>query len=306
MSTKINPLGNPNMSPHEHIKYGHLIPTLIVIVVLLILATYVTWNIPVKERIIRLIIGVIIGDFLAALVHFIEDNYMRYRPEQPNWMNKIALDNELHHHFPRLLTASSHWDVVFESIIVALVGALILIMFVPKFTKKYADVIATALLVASQGNGIHRFQHMRDCERPWIISKLMECYILQPREMHRSHHLGIPDGRYAVILSFTNPIYDSLCIWDVLRTGLKLLNLHPCYVSSNLWVKDEAICPESLSFENDETKILFKKMMSRLKELREENVCAYYSRNEDFKNFRCDGNPQEFCFDRDISRLTLY
>lgn len=302
----IDPLGDGSKSPHEHIQYQHMVPTTIVIILLLIVAVKVTWSVPLKERIIRLMIGVLIGDFLAALVHFLEDNYMRYRVGQPAWMNKIALDNELHHHFPRLLTAGSHWDVVFESVVVALGIALALGLLLPRFTRRYADVIATALLVASQGNGIHRFQHMRRCERPWLVTKLMDMYILQPREMHRSHHQGIPDGRYAVILSFTNPIYDGLRIWDGLRAVLKIFHLHPCYVSSNLWVKDEAECPTPLSFKDEPTRQLFKRMLSRLRDLREENVCAYYSRNQDFGSFRCDGNPKEFCFDRDVSRLTLY
>ncbi len=259
------------------------------------------------QRALRVGIGILLGDFIASFLHFIEDNYLRYRPGQPTVLNDIALDNELHHHFPRLMTGSSYLDVIFESAAVALLAVAALWVIVPDFLRDNGDIVAVAIAFATQGNAVHRWQHMRDCQRPAAVSLLMRIGVLQSREMHRSHHVGVPDGRYSPLLSFTNPVYDTLRVWDVLRALLRVVGLQPCMVSSELWVRDEAVCPKPIDLDDAEVRGVARKMREQLRAFREENACAYYGNNAtDFVDARCESNPMQFCFGRDVDRFRLY
>lgn len=258
----------------------------------------------------HVIIGVFIGDFIASFVHFLEDNYIRYHPHNPGFINNIAISNELHHHFPRLMTGISYWENMQESALGFAAFAILMFLFARKTFLRYWIVIFAAGAIISTANLIHRFQHHRDCNRPVLITALMNMGIIQGREEHRAHHLGIPDNKYSVSLSFTNHIYDTLQIWNILKVVLMLIGFKPCMVSSNIWVEDTQICPQPLFRKTGSRKPragdvditeLHKKMYAKLRQIRETHRCAYYTAApHDHLDHRCSGNSPEFCLDKDI------
>ena len=256
------------------------------------------------------VIGVFIGDFIASFIHFLEDNYIRYHPANPGFLNNIALSNELHHHFPRLMTGISYWENMQESTIAFVAIAALLFLFARGTFLRYWVVILSAGAIISTANLIHRLQHHRDCNRPVLATALMRMGVLQGREEHRAHHMGVPDNKYSVSLAFTNPIYDTLQIWNIIKVVFMFIGFKPCMVSSNIWVEDTQICPRPVfrrtgrrqpkAGDVDITE-LHKKLFAKLREIREKHKCAYYAASpHDHLDHRCDGNSPEFCLAPEI------
>lgn len=255
------------------------------------------------------IAGVLIGDFASAFVHFLEDNYLRYHPSHPEWLNRVALGNELHHHFPRLMTGISYWENMKEATLAFSAAALAFFLVARKTFVRYWVAVVAAGLVVSTGNLIHRFQHERDCNRPMLATILMKAGIIQGRSEHRAHHAGVPDNNYGVSLAFTNPVYDTLQVWGFLKALLAAFGVRPCMVSSNIWVEDTEVCPRRLfrrtgarepEVGDVDVTGLHARLLERLRRIRSKNKCAYYAASpHDYLQHRCEGNQPEFCLERE-------
>lgn len=174
--------------------------------------------------------GVLAADFATAVFHWFEDTYLPYTTSRGLWA-RIARDNELHHAVPFAITSGSRWDNVRDSTLA--VALLILVVFVvrpawildrPWFWGAFASVAATS-------NLLHRFQHERDCTRPRLVTWLQNLGVLCSRSQHSAHHAE-PEKKYAVVLGWTNAVYDALGVWVFLETVLKLVGMRPAKKAS--------------------------------------------------------------------------
>lgn len=172
---------------------------------------------PSCRVVLEVAIGLLIGDLVVALVHFLEDNYVRYDPRRPwylTWLNEIAINDELHHHAPRIMTGSTYWDNMEQSVL-AWAAASVGLFAIPhsrRFLLRHLSAYIAASVVLCTANLMHRFAHERDNHRPAFATLLQKYGIVEGREQHRLHHTGNPDRMYGSFLSFTGPIYDRMCI----------------------------------------------------------------------------------------------
>ena len=77
------------------------------------------------NKIILILIGFLITDFLSAFNHWIEDNYLDYNS---TIFSKSAKANTLHHYNPRAITCKSDFDFIYNKRINYLVYLLFCII----------------------------------------------------------------------------------------------------------------------------------------------------------------------------------
>jgi hypothetical protein len=164
---------------------------------------------------VQILIGIFVTDILVGTGHWIEDTWFSYCMKNL-LMSEIAKDNEMHHYFPRAVCASSYLEnlsVTFVlSIPVVAVIALLLFLCLGRnidTLKKYAPFLLTVYTLFTLSALIHRFQHDRDCERPWIITYLYKIGLLASNDHHRLHHEN-PTKKYCVILPWNNYWLDGI------------------------------------------------------------------------------------------------
>ena len=156
-------------------------------------------------------IALLAADFLVAAGHWFEDNYLPYTLDK-SFVGEIARDNEMHHFIPYAVTTHTYAESMrVTALLSACVGA-VLLATCPRFTRKHWVGIALFLTILATSSAFHRLQHERDCTKPAVIQALHHSGILCSSEQHRKHHVD-PRGWYAVVLGFTNPVYDGLGIW---------------------------------------------------------------------------------------------
>ena len=173
---------------------------------------------------VQLIAGALAADALAAFFHFFEDNYLP-NTDKPGILGDVARDNELHHALPfSMVTPPVVVNVRASGIITLVISAILLVTF-PAFVISHPVFMVSMMVVGTLSNVVHRWQHERDCTRPWVVTALQNAGILVGRDQHAEHHED-PSRRYGVALGFTNVVYDGLHVWDVLR-ALIPLTPHP-------------------------------------------------------------------------------
>lgn len=159
------------------------------------------------EWIFQIILSIIFTDILVGIGHWIEDTWFSYCLNFPI-LGDIAKENEMHHYFPRSVCATTYIENISVSFYMSIitVGLFMLIAFLcfgSTIITKYYPFWITMYIVFTLSALIHRFQHDRDCERPWVITFLYKIGILESSEKHRYHHQH-PTKRYCVILPWNN------------------------------------------------------------------------------------------------------
>lgn len=178
------------------------------------------------------ILGVFTADVASGLFHWYEDNYLEYCTTVPI-LKDIAIHNEMHHYFPRMMLAES---VLSNASITVLLSSIILgiVFFIrPDLFAKYPVFLLTVFVGGSLANVLHRYSHSRPCEMPKWICALQKVGILCSHDHHRGHHVR-PRIRYCTITPITNHLLDAIHIWDILElviymtTGIRP-RLKPAY-----------------------------------------------------------------------------
>lgn len=173
----------------------------------------------------QVIIGFLLADIITGSFHWFEDTYLDYCVDLP-FIGDIAKDNELHHYFPRSMLAYSYYDNVTVSLPAIIIMLIIIYLVDKSLFVKYPYLIATFSLVACVANIIHKFSHMRDCEKSWGLNLLQKSGILASGEHHKLHH-KLSTEKYCVITEFNNFYLDRLYFWRGLEsiiyalTGIK-------------------------------------------------------------------------------------
>jgi len=164
----------------------------------------------------QIIIGFLLADLITGSFHWFEDTYLDYCVDIP-FIGEIAKDNELHHYFPRSMLAYSYLENITVSL-PAIIIVLVIIYFLNKnLFIKYPYFIATFSFFAIIANIIHKFSHMRDCEKSWFLNLLQKYGILASSDHHKLHH-KLSNEKYCVITEFNNFYLDKLHVWRLIET----------------------------------------------------------------------------------------
>lgn len=152
--------------------------------------------------------GVVVGDIIAAAVHWFEDTYLPSNTQ--GVLGSIARDNELHHFLPFAITTGSWLSNV--SVTMPATAVFVALLWVsgvrdPRFLVPLAVTLGISNLV-------HRWIHERPCTRPRAVMILQDLGILVSSETHARHH-DVGHGDYGIMLN-ANGAYNA--IWPVLET----------------------------------------------------------------------------------------
>ena len=174
---------------------------------------------------IETILGFLLADIVTGGFHWFEDSYLEYCSDIPI-LNTIAQDNELHHYFPRSMIAYSDIDNITVSLPITLGILGLFYLFNKKFFYTYKVFIVSFAFFCIISNIIHKFSHMRDCEKSSFLLFLQSLGILSSHNHHKIHHQTI-DQKYCVISEYNNYILDSIGFWRFIEyvifglTGVK-------------------------------------------------------------------------------------
>lgn len=168
-----------------------------------------------KNIVIQIIIGFFLADFLSGFFHWIEDNYIYYCIDIP-MIRVISKGNEMHHYFPRAILIDSYFQnmLIITIITIIIFGIIYLINRQILFDYKYLFI--TLFIFLSISSIIHRFSHMKACEKNKYILFLQNVGIITSNEHHRIHHIK-SDEKYCMNTPYLNLILDSIYFWRFLE-----------------------------------------------------------------------------------------
>ena len=72
-------------------------------------------------------------------------------------------------------------------------------------------------------NAIHRWAHQTQRKNGCVVTLLQDLWIIQRRQEHAKHHMGLQNTHYAPITNLLNPILDGLSFWRRLERILEAL-----------------------------------------------------------------------------------
>ena len=160
------------------------------------------------------------ADFLAGIVHWLEDAYIR--EDTPLIGSTIGRANVIHHHLPRHMTRNNWWQSSWD--LVTFSSILLLIAW--KFgilgwqTWLFAAVTANA-------NEIHKWSHRTRRENGPVITFLQNIRLLQTPHHHAIHHTNPKNVHYCPITNLVNPLLDTIRFWDATEWLLaRTIRLH--------------------------------------------------------------------------------
>lgn len=179
-----------------------------------------------KSTMVQVLLGVLAADFMVGLFHWLEDTYIPYDHDMPEYLKQIALDNEMHHYFPRGITAFSYWEHMEVTLPLTLVLILAVYVVAPDHVKGNIPFYLTLGIISAASNIIHRYTHERDHERHPFITSMYNMGILCSREQHQIHH-QVGNVKYCLITPYLNHVLDTINFWRSLEdiisgvTGIK-------------------------------------------------------------------------------------
>lgn len=157
------------------------------------------------------IVGIVaLADFLAGVVHWIEDAY--FTDETPVLGPLVIRPNIVHHHLPRYFTKLSWWESSRELVALGALTVLIAWIFNALTWQVWLFVILSV-----NANQVHKWSHRTRAENGWLISKLQDWRILQTPKHHGLHHTDPKNTYYCPITNFVNPVLERIAFWDRLE-----------------------------------------------------------------------------------------
>ena len=169
--------------------------------------------------VLQVVLIVMLADFAAGVVHWIEDAYVR--EDTPLIGSFIGKANVIHHHLPRYMTRNnwwqSSWDLLcISALMVAGAWALGVLTW----------QVWLFVAISANANEVHKWSHQTRKENGRIISFLQDAHVLQTPHHHAVHHTNPKNVRYCPITNLVNPILDGIHFWDgvelVLARTIKL------------------------------------------------------------------------------------
>jgi hypothetical protein len=149
--------------------------------------------------------SLLVVDFITGVMHWAEDTWTR--PGVSKLLDKyIVNDNIEHHRKPGLIRAGDYWSTNRVCIVLASVGALILVLFHVHAWQAY---LVMAML--SQSNQVHLWAHSSN--PPRVVDWLQSIGILQSRKQHGLHHKSPYASRFCAVTNYVNPVLDGIGFW---------------------------------------------------------------------------------------------
>jgi ubiquitin-conjugating enzyme E2 variant len=157
--------------------------------------------------------SVALADAVSGFVHWLEDAYLRFKPNRKiPLLNQIAQDNMLHHKRPREFLKRNWWQSSWDLV---LIGAVILATAWALDSLNAAVVVFVVLSV--NANQFHKWAHRNPRENPRVITWLQRLRILQTPRHHGRHHSGEKNSHYCVVTNLLNPVLEKLSFWSSLE-----------------------------------------------------------------------------------------
>ena len=153
---------------------------------------------------------IIAADFVAGLVHWWEDAYIREKT--PLIGKLVGTNNMVHHYYPRYFTKFGWWTSSWD--LVVLGSILLLIAWYFKFLSW---PLVAFVILASNANQIHKFSHRTKSENGRIINFLQKYKIILTPKHHAVHHTNPKNIYYCPITNMLNPILNFVDFWTKLE-----------------------------------------------------------------------------------------
>lgn len=163
--------------------------------------------------------GVVAGDFLVAMFHWLEDTYLPSTTRGP--LAAVARDNDFHHFVPYAITSETMRANISVTLPLSAGIALAVWGLAPQWTADHIPLLAAMVVVGVFSNVVHRWIHERPCTRPRAVVFLQDVGVLVSSRQHAEHHEN-PRGNFGVVLGFTNSVYDGLRVWRLLEAVVPL------------------------------------------------------------------------------------
>jgi len=157
---------------------------------------------------VQLLVGVLLGDVVTSLTHWVEDTYMSIETATHPALKNIALENELHHMVPYAITTSHPLRNMEVTVVLASLAIAGLWILAPSLFTTSPWLLGSMWGTMTISNLVHRYLHDRPCRRPALITILQRAGIVVSSEDHTAHHRR-GHGSYGVILAPTNTLLDT-------------------------------------------------------------------------------------------------
>lgn len=151
----------------------------------------------------------LLADFLTGIVHWAQDKLL-LRETGVRFLDRVKLDNDLHHAKPAQLTRYTLWQNMNTSAIAAWPAALGL------FLIGAPTVLWLAAILGSFANIVHRYAHTPRARIPRWIRFMQWTGLFISGSHHNQHHFdsnGLvrkedSTGKYCPMSNWLNPILD--------------------------------------------------------------------------------------------------
>jgi ubiquitin-conjugating enzyme E2 variant len=171
--------------------------------------------ITVLSLVLQIAITVLTADFVAGVVHWAEDTYIR--EDTPVLGKFMARPNIVHHHYPRHFTRLNWWQSSWD--LLAVNALILLAAWAVGHLTWHLWLFA---FVGANANQVHKWAHCTPKENGPLITFLQHIRLLQTSRHHAVHHTNPKDCHYCTITNFLNPMLDRVRFWD----GLEWLLCH--------------------------------------------------------------------------------
>jgi plasmanylethanolamine desaturase len=150
---------------------------------------------------------IMLADFLAGIVHWFEDAYIR--ENTPLIGSFIGKANVIHHHLPRYMTRNNWWQSSWD--LLCFSAAIVLGAWWLDLLTWHVWLFA---VISTNANQVHKWSHQTRSENGRIITFLQKSHVLQTPHHHAVHHTNPKNVRYCPVTNLVNPILDGLRFWD--------------------------------------------------------------------------------------------
>ncbi len=153
------------------------------------------------------------ADLTCGMVHWLEDNY-----GQEDWPvvgASVIAPNRLHHDRPRAFVQNNWYQSAHLQ-----VKASVVIALAALWGGWFGWELALFLVLAANGNEVHKCAHRTRTENGRLITWLQDCGIIQGRSQHARHHRGLRNTHYCTITNWVNPIVDRTGLWRLMEWGI--------------------------------------------------------------------------------------
>ena len=162
------------------------------------------------NRFFQAIFTLLAADFVAGIVHWLEDAYVR--EDTPVVGALVGRQNIVHHHCPRYFTRLNWWQSSWDLLCIS--AAIVLVAWALNVLTWQVWLFAT---ISVNANEVHKWAHRTRKENGALISFFQDIRLLQTPRHHSRHHTSPKNSHYCTTTNLLNPVLDSIRFWDGLE-----------------------------------------------------------------------------------------